>query len=243
MTALFRSTTGEWSVVPLATGQWAVVLHIATFSDEAYAKRFVADRVALDDGKAAPAPIALPPEQPAAPAAPAVEPMSKLPRQKKRPSLRKQIVAEIGERIAAEITELCQKYPPAPKARDLMGEYGMPYHEALDAIRWVETNKHGQWVYLGGDQAKSLFPPDVDVELSELSNIQSRVYDALKSNADKMRCCQLPYRRIATIAGINTGSVNPALYALERKGMIMLAKPGDQTAAAIYQILQPVEGA
>mgnify|MGYP003527731229 CR=1 FL=1 len=48
---------------------------------------------------------------------------------------------------------------------------------------------------------------------------------------------------LTVTTGINTGSVNPALYALERKGMIMLAKPGDQTAAAIYQILQPVEGA
>ena len=108
------------------------------------------------------------------------------------PEARDKVVAGQGHFVAEHLESIAKRFPPGPRAKDLMGELNLPYHEVLRIVNFVDSIGKGQWVYVGGESAKRLVPPNVCVDVKLLTDIQERVLGALASHVDEHNCvCQI----------------------------------------------------
>lgn len=160
------------------------------------------------------------------------------------PAPKRSMLQEYSDRLQSELSELFATYPDGVRTSHLMERYGSSYAAAVEAMKWLHHNGQGQWVYrqgMGG--AKVLLPPDAEVNASDLTERQDRVFEAMRDMADEHGCVTEPYIAISAKASVSLGSVPAILYALESKGYLMLAKPAGRngTSPAVYQIIAETE--
>jgi hypothetical protein len=143
--------------------------------------------------------------------------------------------------IVNDLPTLLQQYPQGVTSGTIMAKYGIRYDEAAAILRSIHQAGLAKWVYLDGTgRGKTLVSNETPERITDLTIVQERMLNAMAKNADKHACCTMPYGDLATEAGIKNNSVSAVLYALEKKGYIMLAKPAalNGSSPATYQVLR-----
>lgn len=143
--------------------------------------------------------------------------------------------------IVNDLPTLLQQYPQGVTSGTIMSRYNIRYDDATAVLRSIHQAGLAKWVYLDGTgKGKTLVSNETPERITDLTIVQERMLNAMARNADKHACCSKPYGELADDAGIKCNSVSAVLYALEKKGYIMLAKPAalNGSSPATYQVLR-----
>jgi hypothetical protein len=141
------------------------------------------------------------------------------------------------ERIKAELPDLFEIFPHGVTARDIGERYSAAYHDVAAALRYLDASKLARWVSPNAGVRKLLLPIESEVREPDLTAIQETVLKALVTAKDKNDLVNLTPLELSHLSMVNKVSLTPALGTLERKGYIMLAKPGGPKSPPTYQVL------
>lgn len=149
---------------------------------------------------------------------------------------------DLAERMTGDLPALFQAFPSGFTASDVIDKYKVPYAMATETLRVLDRIGLGRYVYRNGRGGPKIFvPPNSEFAESELTVRQSKVFEASRHLADRYGLVSASSKQISKVAEIAEGSVSAILYALEKKGYLMLAQPGGPHRAAVYQIVDHKE--
>jgi len=145
---------------------------------------------------------------------------------------------DLAQRMIDDLPAMFQSFPSGFTASDVIEKYGVPYARASEMLRFLDRLGAGRYVYVNGRGGPKIFiPPNSEFSESELTVRQTRVLEAAQQLADRYGLVSASSKQISSIAEISEGSISAILYALEKKGYLMLAQPGGPHGAAVYQIV------
>lgn len=143
------------------------------------------------------------------------------------------------ERIKADLPALFAEFPRGATARVLSARYGSPYSDIVAAARYLHAFKVVRWVSPDGAPRKFLLPLTPNEPEPDLTKAQERALKVMADMKDGNSLISMTPLELSSLALLDRANVPSVLSALERKGYIMLAKPGDQKNPATYQVLIP----
>lgn len=237
-----RAATGEYFPIPMPDGKWAVVwAHedndgwlriIAEFRSEERACYFAdtenelaSEYILLDEHVEQPPALLPPPER----------------RDRISAGDEPQTVRITYSQFLKDLPDLFREQPKGLTSGFVMKRYQANYNDACEVLRFADHDGKGQWVYADrSHRGKVLLPPGVEYTEWDLTTNQAALLAVLCKLADERGVVQASYVHLAKEAGIKTNGVNTILYSLEKKGYIMMAKPGAPNGSypPIFQILK-----
>lgn len=144
---------------------------------------------------------------------------------------------EGSDAVLSDLPKLFEEFPQGFNTDIIRERYGYTYNSALEILRFLHATGSGRFIHKSGKGGAKIFvAPDSPITETELTASQEAALKVLKHSADRYGLSSPRLIDIAARGELPTGSVPAVLMALEKKGLIMLAKPGGHHGPATYQI-------